>query len=74
MNVATRHVHTGLEVTAMTRENKCVECRHCEMRIGAKRGTRYYCVRKKHGLTAEVDTRPACEKFALPSLSMHWGP
>ncbi|MFI5362777.1 MAG: hypothetical protein ACHQ49_12465 [Elusimicrobiota bacterium] len=58
----------------MTRKNKCVECRHCEMHIDPKKGTRHHCARKKKGLPNDLSSRTACEKFKLPSLSMHWGP
>jgi hypothetical protein len=58
----------------MTRKNKCVECRDCEMRIDPKKGTRHYCASKKLVLALEGATRPACDKFALPEASAHWGP
>ena len=58
----------------MTRKKNCVECRHCEMRIGPKKGLRHYCVRKKRGLPSNLASRPACAKFELPNLSIHWGP
>ncbi|MBI4061758.1 MAG: hypothetical protein HY403_10035 [Elusimicrobia bacterium] len=58
----------------MRRENKCVECRHCEMLIDPKRGARHRCALKKRALPANVSSRPACDRFALPKPSGHWGP
>lgn len=58
----------------MTRKNKCVECRHCEMRIDPKKGPRHYCARKKRVIALDVAARSTCDKFALPEASAHWGP
>lgn len=58
----------------MTRKNKCVECRHCEMIIDPKKGTRHHCARKKRALPANVTSRPACDRFEPPKPSGHWGP
>jgi|CXWL01.1.fsa_nt_gi hypothetical protein len=58
----------------MTRENKCVECRHCEMIIDPKNGSRHHCALKKRALPVNVTSRPACDRFELPRSSGHWGP
>jgi hypothetical protein len=58
----------------MTRKNKCVECRHCEMRIDPKKGTRHHCTAKKKILPVDACSRPACDRFELPEVSGHWGP
>jgi hypothetical protein len=58
----------------MTLKNKCVECRHCEMHIDLRKGTRHHCAVKKRALPANVTSRPACSRFKLPKPSGHWGP
>ena len=58
----------------MTRKIKCVECRHCEMRVESRMRTLNYCVSKKRGLPADLSSVPACGKYELPSLFVHWGP
>ena len=58
----------------MTRENKCVECRHYEMLIDPKNGTRHRCVVKDRELPVNVASRPACDRFEPPKPSPHWGP
>ncbi len=59
---------------AVTRKNKCAECRHCAMRINPKKGTRHYCVAKKRVLPADISSRPACDRFEFPELTSQWGP
>lgn len=58
----------------MTRKNKCVECRHCEMRIDPKNGTRHRCTVKKRVLPVNLAARPACDRYEHPKPSDHWGP
>ena len=58
----------------MTRKKKCVECRHCETRIDTARGTHHYCAKRRRVLPANVTSRPACDKFAPPRKTGHWGP
>ncbi|MFI5362762.1 MAG: hypothetical protein ACHQ49_12385 [Elusimicrobiota bacterium] len=61
-------------MSAMTRKTKCVECRHCRMRVDPTKGARHYCARKKKSLPVDLSARPSCESFALPKVSGHWGP
>lgn len=58
----------------MTRKNKCVECRHCDLLIDVKNGTKHRCARKKRALPANVTSRPACDRFESPKPSDTWGP
>ena len=58
----------------MKRKNKCIECRHCEMRIDPDYGTRHRCSAKKRLLPVNVTSLPACDRFEFPKASEHWGP
>lgn len=58
----------------MKRKKKCVECRHCDLIIDVKNGSRHRCAAKKRALPANVTTRPACVRFEGAKPSGHWGP
>ncbi|MDO8756775.1 MAG: hypothetical protein Q7J64_02075 [Elusimicrobiota bacterium] len=58
----------------MTCKKKCVECRHYEMLIDPKSGTRYRCALKKRMLPGNAPSRRACGRFEFPKPSGHWGP
>jgi len=58
----------------MKRKNKCVECRHCDMKLDPNKGTKHLCASKKKVLPSNVTSRPACERFEPPKPSSHWGP
>lgn len=58
----------------MIRKNRCVECRHYEMLVDMKGGTRYRCALKKRLLPGNAPSRVACSRFVFPKPSGHWGP
>lgn len=58
----------------MTRKKKCVECRHCDMVVDLKNGSKYRCACKKRVLASNRRSRPACDRFEPPKPTEHWGP
>lgn len=58
----------------MRPKRKCVECRHCEVRVHPKDGTRDYCRLTKRLLPRDVCARPACRRFQPQDPPKDWGP
>ncbi len=58
----------------MARQDFCVECRHCDLRIDFDSGSHYFCRAEEKPLGHAVLSRRACRLFELPAPASHWGP